>query len=75
MTYMYEVTVKNKYVGGGVQLPAGLSVRVAYDSMSNPLTTIAGKQAIANAFRMQCGVDLSRCPSCISMVYMTADRM
>jgi len=34
MTYMFQVTVKNKYVGGGVQLPVGLSVRVPYESLS-----------------------------------------
>lgn len=75
MTYMFQVTVKNKYVGNGIQLPVGLSVRVPYESMSSPLTTFAGKQAIANAFAMQCGLDLSRCPSCISSAYMIAERM
>jgi len=72
---MFQVTVKTKYVGGGVQLPVGLSVRVPYESFTSPLTTAAGKQAITNAFMMQCGLDLSRCPSCICGVYMTAERM
>lgn len=75
MTYMFQVTIKNRYIGGGVNLPVGLSVRVAHDSMSSPLTTYSGKQAIANAFMMQCGLDLSRCPSCISGAYMDARRM
>jgi len=75
MTYMFQVTVKTKYVGGGIQLPVGLSVRVPHDSISSPLTTFAGKQAIANAFMMQCGLDLSRCPSCVSGAYMIAERM
>jgi len=75
MTYMFNVTVKTKYVGGGVQLPVGLSVRVPYESITSPLTTTAGKQAIANAFMMQCGLDLSRCSSCISGAYMMAERI
>ena len=75
MTYMFQVTVKNRYIGGGVNLPVGLSVRVPHDSISSPLTSFAGKQAIANAFMMQCGVDLSRCYSCISSAYMIAERM
>ena len=75
MTYMFQVTVKNRYIGGGVNLPVGLSVRVPHDSISSPLTSFAGKQAIANAFMMQCGVDLSRCSSCISSAYMIAERM
>ncbi|MCQ2312605.1 MAG: DUF6140 family protein [Paludibacteraceae bacterium] len=75
MTYMFEVTVKNRYVGGGVQLPVGLSVRVAHDSISSPLFSTSGKQRIAQAFMMQCGLDLSRCASAISTAYMTAERM
>lgn len=75
MTYMFEVTVKNRYVGGGVQLPVGLSVRVAHDSISSPLFSTSGKQRIAQAFMMQCGLDLSRCANAISTTYMTAERM
>ena len=30
MTYMFEVTVKSRFVGGGVSLPVGLSVKVAH---------------------------------------------
>ena len=75
MTYMYEVTVVRKYTGGGVQLPEGLSVRVAHDVMSNPLNSASGRQRIAQAFLMQCGVDLSRCITAISPIYMAAERM
>ena len=75
MTYMYEVTVTRDYIGGGLRLPAGLSVRVAHDSISSPLYSISGKQKIAQAFAMQCGVDLSRCPNVISTTYMEAYRM
>ena len=75
MTYMYEVTVTRDYIGGGLRLPAGLSVRVAHDSMSSPLYSTTGKQKIAQAFAMQCGVDLSRCPTAISTTYMNAEKM
>ena len=75
MTYMYEVMVKRDYIGNGLRLPAGLSVRVPHDQMSSPLYSTAGKQRIAQAFATQCGVDLSRCPSAISTTYMEANRM
>ncbi len=75
MTYMFEVTVTRDYIGGGLRLPAGLSVRVAHDSMSSPLYSTTGKQKIAQAFVMQCGVDLSRCPTAISTIYMDANRI
>ena len=46
MTYMFEVSVIHKYVGGGIQLPAGLTVRVPYESTSSPVYTTDGKQRI-----------------------------
>lgn len=75
MNYMFNVTVKNKYFGGGVQLPAGLSVRVAHDSITSPLYSTSGKQRIVEAFKMQCGIDLSRCVNCVSTLYMSAERI
>lgn len=71
MTYMFEVTVTRDYIGGGLRLPAGLSVRVPHDQLSSPLYSTAGKQRIAQAFAMQCGLDLSRCPTAISTVFMS----
>ena len=75
MTYMFEVTVTHKFVGGGIQLPVGLSVRVPYDSTSSPVYTTDGKQRIIQAFAQQCGIDLSRCPAAICSGYMAAKRM
>ena len=75
MTYMYEVTMKQKYVGNGMQIPAGLSVRVPHDQMSSPLYSMDGKKRIAQAFMQQCGLDLSRCSHIISTAYMDARKM
>ena len=75
MTYMYEVVVKRDIVAGGCRLPEGLSVRVAHDQMSSPLYSLDGKQRIAQAFAMQCGVDLSRVTNYISTAYMDARKM
>ena len=75
MTYIFDVTVPHKFVGGGIQLPAGLSVRVPYDSTSSPVYTTDGKQRIIQAFAQQCGIDLSRCPAAICSGYMAAKRM
>lgn len=75
MTYMFEVTVVRKFVGGGVQLPVGLSVRVPYEATSSPIVSGIGKQRIIQAFMQQCGIDISNCPSAISSGYMEARRL
>ncbi len=75
MTYMFEVTVIRKFVGGGIQLPVGLSVRVPYESTSSPVFSTDGKRRIVQAFAQQCGIDLSRCPAAICSGYMEARRM
>lgn len=75
MTYMFVVAMKQKYVGNGLQIPAGLSVRVPHDQMSSPLYSYDGKQRIAQAFLQQCGIDFSRCSHLISPAYMEAQKM
>ena len=75
MTYMYEVVVKRDFIAGGYRLPEGLSVRVPHDQMSSPLYSMDGKKRIAQAFAMQCGVDLSRASNYISTAYMEPYRM
>lgn len=75
MTYMFEVVVKRDTIAGNNRLPAGLSVRVPHDSMSNPLCSTTGKQRIAQAFLQQCGIDLSRAANYISTAYMDAQKM
>ena len=75
MTYMFEVAMKQKYVGNGLQIPAGLSVRVSHDQMSSPLYSMEGKKRIAQAFLQQCGLDLNRCSHIISTAYMEARKM
>ena len=75
MTYMFEVAMKQKYVGDGLQIPACLSVRVPHDQMSSPLYSMEGKKRIAQAFLQQCGVDMSRAMNYISTAYMEAYRM
>lgn len=72
---MFEVVVKRDLNTGSYRLPAGLSVRVAHDQLSNPLCSVSGKQRIAMAFAQQCGVDMSRCMNYISTAYMDAYRM
>ncbi len=75
MTYMFEVAMKQKYVGNGLQIPAGLAVRVSHDQMSSPLYSMEGKKRIAQAFLQQCDLDLSRCSHIISTAYMEARKM
>ena len=72
---MFEVVVKRDTVAGNLRLPGGLSVRVPHDQMSNTLTSMTGKQRIAQAFLQQCGVDMSRAMNYISTAYMDAYRM
>ena len=75
MTYIFDVTVTHKFVGGGIQLPVGLSVRVPYEATSSPVYTTDGKQRIRQAFAQQCGIDLRRCHAAICSGYMAAKRM
>lgn len=75
MTYMFAVSMKQKYVGNGMQIPAGLSVRVSHDQMSSPLYSMEGKKRIAQAFMQQCGLNLSRCSHIISTAYMDSRKL
>jgi hypothetical protein len=75
MTYMYIVVVTRDLNTGRYRLPAGLSVRVPHDQMSNPLYSVEGKRRIAEAFAMQCGIDMSSAIHYISTAYMEARRM
>ena len=70
MTYMFEVTVIRRFVGNGIQLPVGLSVHVPFELPYGVVSLPAGKKRIIEAFRMQCGIDLSGCPAAISSAYM-----
>lgn len=72
---MFEVTVIHKFVGNGIQLPVGLSVKVPYEFTSSPIVSLAGKQRIIQAFAQQCGIDLSHCPAAICSGYMEAKRI
>lgn len=75
MNYMYEIVVKRDINVGRYRLPAGLSVRVPHDQMSSPLYSVEGKRRIAEAFAMQCGIDMSSAIHYISTAYMEAKRM
>jgi hypothetical protein len=57
---LYKVTVKNSMSVNGVRLEKGMSVEVAYNSFSSPLSTLQGKEQVTNAFKAKYGVDLKK---------------
>lgn len=75
MNYMFEIVVKRDFNAGGYKIPAGLSIHMAHDQVSNPLCSMYGKQRIAQALLMQYGVDLSHNMNYINTSYMDAYRM
>lgn len=75
MNYIFEVVVTRDFVAGGYRLPAGLSVRVSHDQMASPLYSTTGKYRIAEAFMMQCGVDMRQAIHCINTAYMDSYRL
>ncbi len=56
---LYKVTVKKNEHSNGVRLEKGMSVEVAYQLYS-PLSTVQGKDLVANAFMAKYGVDLKK---------------
>ena len=57
---LYKVTVKSNLNSNGVRLEKGMSVEVAYNSLSSPESTHQGKALIQNAFMLKYGVDLQK---------------
>ncbi len=65
----FQVTVKQMKNSGGLRIEPGMSVTVVTQSMSNPLTSSAGQQAITDAFMRIYGIDLKRIGA-LSTVYL-----
>lgn len=65
---LFRVTVKQMKLTSGIRIEPGMSVDVASNSMSNPLTTNGG-QLVADAFMRVYGIDLKHLGA-LSMVYL-----
>ena len=70
---LYRVTVKNSKNCNGVRLERGMSVDVATNSMSNPVTTNGG-QPVADAFMRIYGIDIRKAGA-LNMVYLDCERI
>ena len=70
---LYRVTVKNSKNCNGVRLERGMSVDVASNSMSNPVTTNGG-QPVADSFMRIYGIDIRKAGA-LSMVYLDVERI
>ena len=70
---LYRVTVKNSKNCNGVRLERGMSVDVATNSMSNPVTTNGG-QPVADAFTRIYGIDIRKAGA-LNMVYLDVERI
>lgn len=65
----FQVTVKQMKNSNGLRIEPGMSATVVTQSMSNPIQSSAGQQAIADAFMRIYGVDLKRIGA-MSTVYI-----
>ena len=70
---LYRVTVKNSKNCNGVRLERGMSVDVASNSMSNPVTTNGG-QPVADAFMRIYGIDIRKAGA-LNMVWLDCERI
>ena len=70
---LFRVTVKQTKLTSGIRIEPGMSVDLATNSMSNPLTTNGG-QVVADAFMRIYGVDMKRL-NALSMVYLDVERV
>lgn len=70
---LYRVTVKNSKNCNGIRLERGMSVDVATNSMSNPVTTNGG-QPVADAFMRIYGIDIRKAGA-LNMVYLDVERI
>lgn len=70
---LYRVTVKNSKNCNGVRLERGMSVDVATNSMSNPVTTNGG-QPVADAFMRIYGIDIRKAGT-LNMVWLDVERI
>ena len=70
---LYRVTVKNSKISSGIRLERGMSVDVATNSMSNPVTTNGG-QPVADAFMRIYGIDIKKAGA-LSMAWLDVERI
>ena len=70
---LYRVTVKNSKNCNGIRLERGMSVDVATNSMSNPVTTNGG-QPVADAFMRIYGIDIRKAGA-LNMVWLDCERV
>ena len=70
---LYRITVKNSKNCNGVRLERGMSVDVASNSMSNPVTTNGG-QPVVDAFMRIYGIDIRKAGA-LNMVWLDCGRI
>ena len=70
---LYRITVKNSKQTNGIRVEKGMSVDVASNSMSNPVTTNGG-QAVVNAFMRIYGIDIKKAGA-LSMAYLDVEKL
>ena len=70
---LFRVTVKQMKNTNGIRVEKGMSVKVATNSMSNPVTT-NGAQAVADAFYRIYGIDAKKA-GILSTVYLDVQRI
>lgn len=70
---LYRVTVKSSKNSNGIRIERGMSVEVATNNITNPVTTNGG-QAVADAFMRIYGIDIRKAGA-LNMVYLDVQRI
>lgn len=70
---LFQITTKNRRQTNGIRIEPGMSVQIATQSMSNPVTTNGGQLVIDAFFRIY-GIDIKKA-GCLNMVELKVDRI
>ena len=70
---LFRITVKTSKNTNGIRIERGMSVDVASNSFSNPVT-LNGGQPVADAFMRIYGVDIKRAGA-LNMAYLDVERI
>ena len=70
---LFRITVKTPKNTNGIRLERGMSVDVASNSMSNPVT-INGGRSVADAFMRIYGIDIKK-TGALNMVFLDVERV
>ena len=71
----YKLTINKTGRWNGVYTEKGMSVEVAYQNPSGPLSNAQNKKEVINAFRRIYGIDLTNLPNLLNSSFMDVKKL